>query len=74
MRVGMSWRVGRGRRQWVSMGPVGWIFLGPFLLAWYMIAWSAWLMVMFFVWSYQGIAWTVRTLRRLRNDRRATRN
>lgn len=57
MRVGMSWRVGRGRRQWVSMGPIGWLFVGPVLLMWRMLELMIWLMVMTFVWTYQGTVW-----------------
>ncbi|WP_157536209.1 hypothetical protein [Kitasatospora mediocidica] len=53
----MSWRAGRGRRQWVSMGPVGWMLVGPILLLWRMLELMVWLMVMLFVWTYQGIAW-----------------
>lgn len=38
----MSWRAGRGRRQWVSMGPAGWLLIGPYLLTiwlmWWMVA------------------------------------
>lgn len=57
MRVDMSWRAGRGRRQWVSMGPVGWMLVGPILMLWRMLELMVWLMVMLFVWTYQGTAW-----------------
>lgn len=73
MRVGMSWRVGRGRRQWVSMGPIGWLFVGPILLMWRMLELMIWLMVMLCVWYYQGTAWIVRTLWRLGRDLLAAR-
>ena len=33
MRIGIS---SRGNA-WLSMGPLGWIILGPFVLAWYLL-------------------------------------
>lgn len=33
MRIGIS---SRGNA-WLSMGPLGWIILGPFILAWYLL-------------------------------------
>ena len=37
MRIGIS---SRGNA-WMSMGPVGWIILGPFILAW----WLFWMLL-----------------------------
>lgn len=28
MRMGMSWPPGNGRREWISMGPLGWLLFG----------------------------------------------
>ena len=53
MRIGIS---SRGNA-WLSMGPVGWIVLGPFILAW----WLLWI-ILAALWALGVIA--VRAVRR----------
>jgi hypothetical protein len=46
----MSWPAGRGRREWVSVGCLGLVVLGPlvgmawmFWLGWRLLWWTGWL-------------------------------
>lgn len=41
MRVGVS---SRGK-WWVSMGPVGWLIVGPFILAFYAVIGVVWFLI-----------------------------
>ena len=52
MRVGMSWPAGRGRRQWISVGPVALAVLAPFWVA----TWTVILLLAAVVWVVTGIA------------------
>jgi len=38
MRVGAR----TGRSTWVAMGPLGWMFVGPFILCFWMTYWMIW--------------------------------
>jgi len=62
MRLGMSWPAGHGRREWISMGPLGWLLLGPFIFA----VWAALVIVVLAVWlviaGARGAAWLARWL------------
>ena len=49
----MSWPVGRGRRQWISVGPVGLLLLAPFWLA----GWLLWLIVVAVYGAWMGLGW-----------------
>jgi hypothetical protein len=53
MRFGMSWPTGRGRRQWVSYGPVG-----VAVLFWVWIAvWLVWAALAIVYWTVYGLVW-----------------
>ena len=53
MRIGIS---SRGNA-WMSMGPIGWLILGSFILAW----WLAWMLIVVLV---QFCVLVVRAIRR----------
>lgn len=43
MRMGMSWPAGGGRREWISMGPAGWLVIGPLILFGVLFVGAVWL-------------------------------
>jgi hypothetical protein len=45
MRIGFSWPLGRGRRMWISGGPLMWLLGIYVLIAAYVIAGVAWVIV-----------------------------
>jgi hypothetical protein len=45
MRIGFSWPLGRGRRMWISGGPVMWLIGIIWLLAAYIVAGVLWVIV-----------------------------
>jgi len=45
MRIGFSWPLGRGRRMWISGGPLAWLFGIYFLIAAYIVAGVLWVIV-----------------------------
>jgi hypothetical protein len=59
MRFGMSWPAGHGRREWISMGPLGWLAFGWIILLgvvlWVLLQAVLWLILM----AVQGVAWLV---------------
>ena len=60
----MSRRAGKGRREWISMGPLGWVTIGPFMLAIWLMYRMVWLTVMLGVLLVRGVRLGVRQVRR----------
>lgn len=67
----MSWRAGRGRRQWVSMGPVGWLLIGPYLLTIWLMYWMVVGTVLLCVWLVRSAVMITRSAVRLARQRKA---
>jgi hypothetical protein len=55
--MGMSWPTGRGRRAFISVGPVAFLILAPFLIWWWAL-YLAWMLL------FALIALCVRAARR----------
>lgn len=58
---------GRGPR--ISMGPIGLLVVGPFLLSFWMVAGFIWILVRVTPFVIAGILWTVRRITRALRDR-----
>jgi hypothetical protein len=55
MRTGMSWPTGRGRRQWISVGPAGAVALGVVWIAWV----AVWLVLVAVYLAARGVWWVL---------------
>jgi hypothetical protein len=53
MRFGWSWPTGGGRRQWVSLGPVGMILFVLFVMPFVLCVWLIYALVQVGVWAWR---------------------